>query len=658
MDPTQLEPRSPSSSPFPSTPQVPPPPDYNLYHPDSQNPDHNSSTDEYDPTQPHLLGDTPLDDAAVSNPPQAGIDGDIPGGKNNDVEVPTASPSDDNTHCKIDLSNVEGIVAWRNDTDPKEQHTSDLRIDLHVDTKKRLAMFRLHCALFMRPLGKFLSFFLLLHPEWIQSIEFNPLGDDVLSLQFTMTKPPRLVAPKEYQESHKPKPRYQGVFDSMKSLATMRQLTVRIHRVDLTSEDMEQLALLPWVFSSSHSFGRFRTDEELASFDVLFRGAPGQIIDLGTTDRPGTNHNQTLAEIVDETTAEPTDVISVPPPYPNGGSSPNAPGYSTPNDRKRRRSASLSLSTADRCHGAAEPGPSLIRTIENERSGERVQSPSASGARLQSPNQSSTPTDRKRRRTSELLSRSPSDKDILIALGRVLERTANLDARVKELEKLVTEYLDAEDNRTTHSEQEGRIHGQILATVDERIDDHMWEVQRELEDALLCQTQEWVTEAVELAQDELQEDMDDWVNDITERMEKTVKKEVKREVKMEDMGKRKVLKDMVQAVAHAVKMIKRARAYKEDVKSTTRRMSPSTASTQSTAASTKPILIRSSPSLPRAFHSAIRDIQKRFSGKFSAEELMRVLDHLEANQAGAVKYNGCGAELKWLYVQRWAAKPE
>lgn len=183
----------------------------------------------------------------------------------------------------------------------------------------------------MRPLGKWITFYLLIHPEWIQSIEFNPLGDQFLSLQFTMTKPPSLVAPKENQESHEPRPRDQSLFDSIKSLATLRQFTVNIYRVDFTPEDMEELALLPSVFSSSHPFGLLRTDEELASLDVLFRGAPGQIIDLGKTTPPGTNHNQTLAEIVEEIAAEPTGVIPIPPPYSNDSSSPNAPGYSTPN---------------------------------------------------------------------------------------------------------------------------------------------------------------------------------------------------------------------------------------------------------------------------------------------------------------------------------------
>lgn len=272
--------------------------------------------------------------------------------------------------------------------------------------------------------------------------------------------------------------------------------------------------------------------------------------------------------------------------------------------------------------------------------------------------------DRKRRRTSELLSRSPTDKHILLAIRRVLDRTASLDVRVKQLEKLITECLNADNTCRYDSEQEEQIYGHINATVDERIDEHMWDVQRELEGELSRQTEEWVAETVDLAQEELREELrheieDRWDNDITVKMKKMVKVEV--------------LKDMAQAV----KVMKRARAYREDVKSTTRRrMSTTTASTQSTAASTKPILTKPIPTKPiptkpipsttlnhslpgaSAFQAAIQDIQRRYSAKMSAEEIMRVMDHLEANLVEAVKYNGCGAELKWLYVQRWAAKQE
>ncbi|EGO59431.1 hypothetical protein NEUTE1DRAFT_79532 [Neurospora tetrasperma FGSC 2508] len=560
----------------------------------------------------------------------------MPGGKHSESYVATTSfaSDDDEKRCKINLSELNGVVAWNNGIDLEKQHTSDLRIDLYVDTKKLLAMFKLHGFILLKDGNTKKKLYLLVHPETIQSIEFarshrppamqGPDGDNFISLEFTMTQPPSLVAPTANKGSYEPRPRYQALFDSMKSLATLCQFTVYLNRLNLTPEYREQLALLPSVFSSSRPFGLMRTDEILASFDVLFHGGPGQVIDLGKTAPPsGTNHNQTLEEIAKETAAKPTDVI--PPPYTNDSSSRNAPGYLAPIDRKRRISESLSPVTTD----------------------EQVQPPSTSGSLLQSPNQFSTPTDRKRRRTSELLSHSPTDKHILLAIRRVLGRTASLDVRVKQVEKLITECLNAESTCRYDTEEVEQIFGHINTKVDERIDDHLYDVRRELEGALLSQTEEWVAETVELAQEELRKEIEDeWVEDIREDIT----------VKMEKMVKREVLKDMAQAV----KVMRSAQAHKDDAKPTTRRrMSTSTASTQSTVTSTKPIPSATlNQSLPGAadLQTAIRDIQRRYSPKISAEEMMRVLDFLGENLIEAVKYNGCGTELKWLYVQRWAAK--
>lgn len=255
--------------------------------------------------------------------------------------------------------------------------------------------------------------------------------------------------------------------------------------------------------------------------------------------------------------------------------------------------------------------------------------------------------DRKRRRTSELLSRSPTDKHILLAIRRVLGRTASLDVRVKQVEKLITECLNAESTCRYDTEEVEQIFGHINTKVDERIDDHLYDVRRELEGALLSQTEEWVAETVELAQEELRKEIEDeWVEDIRQDIT----------VKMEKMVKAEVLKDMAQAV----KVMRSAQAHKDNAKPTTRRrMSNSTASTQSTVTSTKPIPSATlNQSLPGAadLQTAIRDIQRRYSPKISAEEMMRVLDFLGENLIETVKYNGCGTELKWLYVQRWAAK--
>ncbi|KAK3946984.1 hypothetical protein QBC32DRAFT_355962 [Pseudoneurospora amorphoporcata] len=65
--------------------------------------------------------------------------------------------------------------------------------------------------------------------------------------------------------------------------------------------------------------------------------------------------------------------------------------------------------------------------------------------------------------------------------------------------------------------------------------------------------------------------------------------------------------------------------------------------------------VLAAPELPgaAAFQKAVEDISKRFTGKITGEEMMRVLDFLEANPMTAVKYNGCGNEMRWMYVNKW-----
>ncbi|KAK3949495.1 hypothetical protein QBC32DRAFT_349036 [Pseudoneurospora amorphoporcata] len=136
---------------------------------------------------------------------------------------------------------MDSHLAWTNDTDPQEQHTSGLYIDLYVDTIKLLAMFRLHATILLRPLGKWATLYLLVHPERIQSIEFNLRGDDLVPLHFTMTQAPTFVVPKEMQESYELRPQDQDHFDSIKSLARLRQFTVYLDPVDLKPETMVAL---------------------------------------------------------------------------------------------------------------------------------------------------------------------------------------------------------------------------------------------------------------------------------------------------------------------------------------------------------------------------------------------------------------------------------
>jgi hypothetical protein len=235
----------------------------------------------------------------------------------------------------------------------------------------------------------------------------------------------------------------------------------------------------------------------------------------------------------------------------------------------------------------------------------------------------------------------------------VLDRTANLDSRVRQVEKLIPECLNVDSTCRYDTEEVEHI----FSHMNNRIDDQMHDVRHELEGAILTQTEEWVAETVESVHEELRKEIEEeWVEDILHDMT----------VKVEKMVKSEVLKGMAQAV----KVIKSARAAKEDgAKPTTttrkRRMSNTTiASTQSTATSAKPVLVAPRPprpiSLPGAsdFQNAMHDIQKRYSAKLSAEEMMRVMDFLGGNLMDAVKYLACSNELRWLYVQRWAAKQE
>ncbi|KAK3950323.1 hypothetical protein QBC32DRAFT_346829, partial [Pseudoneurospora amorphoporcata] len=54
-----------------------------------------------------------------------------------------------------------------------------------------------------------------------------------------------------------------------------------------------------------------------------------------------------------------------------------------------------------------------------------------------------------------------------------------------------------------------------------------------------------------------------------------------------------------------------------------------------------------------ALQTAVKDIQKRFTGKVTAVEMMKCIDFLQKDPSWAMVYNGCGDEIKWLYVNRW-----
>ncbi|KAK3398600.1 hypothetical protein B0T20DRAFT_213125 [Sordaria brevicollis] len=440
-------------------------------------------------------------------------------------------------------------------------------------------------------------------------------ADDLayIALHFTLAQPPSLVIPKGAPLEAKNK--YQSILNDMKSLGTVRQLSVYLNILNLIPETREQLALLPSVFLPAHPFGPMRTDEKRASLDTLFRSGPGEVVDLGQTAAPtGHGSGHILREVAEEIGLE-ENIGPVPPPYPQA-------------------EASLPL---------------------------------------QSPLHL-TPTEppKKRRRLSDSLS-SPSTPDyrrLLSTFRQVLKHHAGQEARIHQLETELQSLANRTPCRYNTEEKED-----ITTHLEDRIDDQMYSVHRDLEGTMLTETEERVAETVELKHAELRQEIEDeWIDDIRHDVSLQLREQIKKEI----------FKDMVRALVKAYKgddacekespRRKMVRKFGKGSPSTS--TTASTASTQNTrttqsrvpatvsvsklrttTASANPPSHSLPPSMPGelAFQTAVEDIQKRYSGKLAAEEMMSVMDFLEANPMSAVKYNSCGTEeLKWLYVQRWA----
>ena len=262
---------------------------------------------------------------------------------------------------------------------------------------------------------------------------------------------------------------------------------------------------------------------------------------------------------------------------------------------------------------------------------------------------------------------SPDYRRVLDAFRQVLKHHAGQENRIQQLEAQLQALADCRSPCRYDSEEKEHI----TTHLEDRIEDQMYSVHRELEGTLLTETEDRVAETVELKHEELRKEIEDeWVDDIRHDVSAQLRDQIKKDI----------LKDLVQALVKAYKgggdedespRKKMLRKFKGGPGSSSI-STASTASTQSqsttlssamalaTATVSKKLSTvsetTSSPKMPGelAFQTAIEDVQKRYGGKLSAEEVMRVLDFLGANLMEAVKYNGCGAELKWLYVQRWA----
>lgn len=411
---------------------------------------------------------------------------------NHDDDIMSAvlDSSDDEWHCKIDMSNRDSVVVWE-DANHDVQHTFDLSLDLHVDTSERHGLFILHGLVYLKAdtaLKRNLRLFI--YPENIQSIEhevcnhpsipgMEESSNKSIRLRFTMAQLPSLVVPNNMPLE--PKPKSKAVLDSLKALATVHSFTIYLEMLRLGLETRHQLSLLPSVFSSINVRSRLRTDVVRADLRKLYKGVGGHALDLDVIAKPGAGpSNETGKQLVQQTIEE------------------VAPAY-TKDDS------------------------------------------------LQSPAQVITPSDRKRRRTSESLSPSTTtDKRILAAFAQLAKRHADLQSRVAHLEKMVADSrCDHTPCRCDTEEIEN-----IIEHVNDKIGNDMDDVRWELEDKVFGETRELVLEKTEEQQSQLWADMREGLMD---EMRQEIKEELKAELRQELAAKIKteLFKEMAQAMMRA-----------------------------------------------------------------------------------------------------------
>ncbi|EGO53958.1 hypothetical protein NEUTE1DRAFT_95933 [Neurospora tetrasperma FGSC 2508] len=529
------------------------------------------------------------------------------------------------------------MVIWK-DANHQDQQTSDLRIDLLVDTAKREAVFALHGFFYTKNGGHKAYLSLLVYPEKVESIEFerarfvpdsimNNIPDDsTVSLRFTMTQPPNLMVPKDRRVE--PKPRYQAVVDTIASLGSVNRFTIYLS--DLTPEIQQELALLPSVFSSVRPFGRLQADEKWAPPSSLYQYTFAQVIDL-TSAAPVSNGDSTKEF---EELGNPVEAgAAVPPPYSPGDSQRSIQSIG-PSSKKRRASEPLLAHTTEK-HGDSDSSILGYGTP-----GKGPQPPYTRSDSLASPAHFSTPSDRKRQRTAELLS-PVTNADIVSALRQVLTYNTSLSNRISQLEtrldhcssrldSLITEFVAATDRTRTPCRYDTEEAEHVFSQIDQRIEDGIHDIRHELEDTIKVEAEERVTEEVRLQHEELRDKVEaDWTEDVRQGIAEQIASEV------EEKTTREVLKGIAEVLMGAYQ------ASQDGISS----LFPGNSRFGATAA------------LPgeAALRAAVEDIQSKHKDELTGEEMIGVLDLLEENPLSAVKYNACGEETRRVYVMKWKA---
>lgn len=228
--------------------------------------------------------------------------------------------SDNEMHCRIDKTNWTGVTVWE-DADHHMEHTSDLRMDMLVDTSDQRALFVLQNFIYIKGSISSVPLYLFIYPEGIHSIEFDDctrpptLGmedrsNNFIRLRFTLSQPPTLVFAKD--RPLEPKNKSLGRLDVMKALAAVQVFDFYLDKFRLVPEMREQLALLPSIFSSTRARDRPKTDARRAGLQRLYAGAGGHILDIGiglpafNTSVSKAANSQPVQQTIEEEVVAPT----------------------------------------------------------------------------------------------------------------------------------------------------------------------------------------------------------------------------------------------------------------------------------------------------------------------------------------------------------------
>ncbi|KAK4652701.1 hypothetical protein QC762_500925 [Podospora pseudocomata] len=426
--------------------------------------------------------------------------------------------SDDERHCKIDLKDRAGVVEWE-DANRHLQHTPDLRMDVHVDASNDRALFALHGCIFLKG-GKpnKVSVYIFVHPENIHSVGYDhSTGPSIPAMQ---RDPSKNFISLRFSMTQAPVfvvPKNRPLVPKARSEGLLDTMKALASAQDFTVY-LNMLQLVPEV----------RYQLSLLPSVFLFN-------DLQTDERwaaIGRLYHGAGGQVV------------------NLGNTAAAP----------------------------RPTPScdnlVMETLE-----ELSPPPYVEKAPYQNPTQLATPPDRKRRRTSEPLSSSRTDKRLLLDLGqgRVFrENNAELESRIERLEKM---FQDSTPGQAVqgYTGLESRIERlemmilepaarspcrynseeaeHLISHVNDRIDDQFTGVHVELQDKVMEDTERLVTEKTEESQEELRKGlretlMEELREELMDKLRVELLGTIREEVKRELMAEIKVelFRDMAQAM--------------------------------------------------------------------------------------------------------------